>query len=225
MTGQSIVPNFVLSQGAKDRLKRGENASATAVMVNMHARGKTPPITSATLDTSAEVERYPLVVGADGAKMYVPFEETSGLTVYDAVTLANTGLYDSSVVHIAGPVVLQLPALDHAITTTVDDSVVIGSPIPVGPGTWEIWVRTSEVVGSPTVIGHLTTDPGSADPVITDKITLNADGTLTAGRYDAADALQYSDGHPTAVNDGDWHHIAAVDSDTTMLLYVDGSLT
>lgn len=225
MTGQSIIPNFATSDRLKERFKRAENASNTAMQVNMHRRGQVPPVTAATNNTVPAPESYFLLVATDGAAMYLPFEESTGGRAYDAVAANHWGFYDASVVHMDGPIVPVPPATDHSIRTTVDHSVVVGSPIPVGPGTWEIWVRTSETVGTPTTIGYLSTDPEDPLAMSKTRLALNADGTLTAGHYDATDTLLYSDTNPTVANTGVWHHVAAVDSGTVMLLYVDGSLT
>jgi hypothetical protein len=225
VTALGIIPNFPISEGAKARFKRAENASNSAMQVNMHRRGQVPPITSATTNETPIPPQYYLVVGDDGARMYAPFEETTGDRAYDAAVLANYGAYHASVVHIAGPIYVQPPASDHAIRTTVANSVVIGSPIGPGPGTVEVWIRTSETVGSPTVIGYVISDASNPDPETATKFTLNVDGTLTVGVYDDTDTLQYDDDHPAVVNDGDWHILDVVDTGVIVTLYVDGSVT
>lgn len=226
----SLYESFVMSSDLKARFKRAENKSNTQMSVQMHSRAAIPPVTYATNSTATPAPQYAVVVGNDAARaLYlfeeVAFEEVDPTRAYDAITFANYGLYDDSVEHIAGPIVYEPPAIDRAIRTTVEDSVLAPSPVAVRPGSFEFWVRTSEVVGSPTVIASILNGPDSVDPDTALKITLNTDGTLTASAHDDTDALLYDDDHPVVVNDGDWHHIVAVDSGSAMSLYVDGALT
>lgn len=227
MTDDILASRFTLSAGLKARFQRAENKGTTQVQANMHRVGVTPQVTAKVLDDGLPpAPQYYLIVGDDLARAYYPFEQT-GFSVqnpsraYDAVTAGNYGIYHETVTHIDGPIAVQAPATDRAIRTVLNDSAVLPSPIDPGPGSWEMWVRTSETVGAPTVVGYII----GVDPAVSFKMTLNTNGTTTFGVYDDTDALQYQDSHPDVINDGQWHHVVAVDTGSAVVVYVDGSAT
>lgn len=215
----------VPSEALKAKFRSGDQRATVDIRLGMH--GGEPPVTWKTTNVDPVPSSYPISVGEDGAAAYFPFEETTGTQAFDAVTAANYGTYAPSAVHIVGEIQNELPFTANAISTTVADSVVAGSPILPGPGSLEFWMRTVEVVGVTTVIGYLTTnlDAATPPPVTTTKISLTPTGTIAVAVHDAADALLYSDFHPTAVNDGAWHHIVAVDTGSAITVYRDGSTT
>jgi hypothetical protein len=179
---------------------------------------KTPPVvvSGAAPGTST----YRQAVLADGATHLWRMGEASGSTVVqDTAGFADFTAVTSSTFGGAGAITgdgdtsVSLTATGSRMTTTLGEA---GVPTPV---TAEAWVKTSSGSGG-RIVGLGDSPTGTS--VISDRV-LYLDN---AGRVNfmVISDTSYSARSVTAVNDGQWHHVAGTFADGDLSVYVDGKL-
>jgi len=159
---------------------------------------------------------YSSEVLADSPVWYARLGDSSGTTMVDSSGNSRNGTYTNSpTLGVAGPLFGDSDtSVTFAAASTQKGSVANGTWMNLGSTlTLEAWVKSTAVSG--VIVGrqgdsnspyYLALD-AAGKPVLT--IKKPGDSTITG---------------PSAINDGNWHHVVGTLSSGNMSLYVDGSL-
>lgn len=185
--------------------------SKTQVVAHYVAAGRTPPPTTRPADA------YGRAVYDDEPTTYWRLDETSGTTAADTSDNGATGNY-------VGGVSLGAPqAIEVGTGVTLDGTSgnVVSSSPSGGPSTYsaELWFATSTTRGG-KLLGFGNAQTGLSSSYDKQIYMTNA-GHLIFGVYNGGFDLVTS---PTALNDGQWHHVVATQDATGMRLYIDDQL-
>jgi autotransporter-associated beta strand protein len=182
----------------------------------------------------------PSLVGAamtqDTPLSFWPLNETSPSTAYDYWSGNNGAQNGSLTLGATGPV----PPTDAGFNVGTTAYQFDGSSTYIDCGTnaslsgttdftVEAWINTTNATGSSTIIQQRSTSgyDGTANGYNGEyEFQVNGNGTLYFMLYGGG-GYQFSFSSPRIsrrVNDGQWHHVAAVRSGSNGFIYVDGSL-
>jgi PKD repeat protein len=162
---------------------------------------------------------YADAVRADGASSYWPLGEPSGTTAYDHAGRSDLTVGSGVTAGQAGALTGD-PDTAYRFGGTSTGLAATRTAVP-GPNTFtvEAWFRTTSTTGGKIVgFGNAATGTSSN---YDRHVYLETDGRLTFGVNPGSRRTVTS---PAAVNDGQWHHVAASLSPAGMALHVDGRL-
>jgi chitodextrinase len=180
--------------------------------------------TSAQVRSVATVGAYQSAVAADAPTFFWRLGEPAGPLAADSSAGAQGGQYWRPFTYgAAGPIAGEATA----VTTNGVDSVVSSNKFP-SPSTFsaEAWFRTTTTSGG-KIIGFGNRQNGydfSGNPAVSNNydkhVYMTNDGRVVFGVYNGSTDTVTS---PTALNDGQWHHVVATQGPKGMALYVDGA--
>ena len=167
---------------------------------------------------------------SDTPLSFWPLSETNGTTAYDYWS-GNNGTNNGTITMGAtGPASPAYPGFGSGTVAYQFDGssgyIGLGTNASISgttPFTVEAWINTTNSTNSMVIVQQRYTGSGYIGEY---GFTVNANGTLGFYIYGSG-GYQFSFGTPTLsrrVNDGNWHHVAAVRTSTNGLIYVDGSL-
>ncbi len=169
---------------------------------------------------------YAAAVVADGPQDFWPLDETNGSTAYDYVNQNNGQLQGGITLDVPGPVPPADPGFSASNTAYLfdgyDSYVSFGTgPSLNGSGNFslEAWVNTT-TTSTEDIIGQRA--PGDYNGEY--ELQVLASGAVYFYIYGGS-AYQFELTTTNLVNDGNWHHIAAVRNGGTGSVYVDGVLS
>ncbi|HET7901327.1 MAG TPA: Ig-like domain-containing protein, partial [Candidatus Nanopelagicales bacterium] len=167
---------------------------------------------------------YQTAVDADSPSFFWKLGEPAGPVAVDASAGGSSGAYSGTLTYgQAGPI----PGDATGVTTNGVDGIVVSNPVS-GPSTYsvEAWFKTTSTTGG-KIVGFGNRAAGldfSGNPAVSsnyDKhVYMTNDGRIVFGVYNGGFDTLYS---PTALNDGQWHHVVATQGAAGMALYVDAT--
>ncbi len=169
---------------------------------------------------------YAAAVVADGPLDFWPLNETNGSTAYDYVNQNNGALQGGLTLDVPGPVPPADPGFSASNTAYLFDGYDSYVSFGTGPAvngsanfSLEAWVNTTGA-STADIIGQRA--PGNYNGEYELQLTTN--GEVYFYIYGGS-AYQFSITTTNIVNDGKWHHIAAVRNGGTGSIYIDGKLS
>ena len=162
---------------------------------------------------------------SDSPFLYYAFDEVSGTSATDASSNSRTGTLGSGATRVAGSCTSS-PAI--TLDGTSNGQVVTPTNVLVAPLTYSIeaWIKTTTTSGG-KIIGY-GNSPSGASTVYDRHLYMSNNGKVSFGVSNITNIIITS---PTALNDGQWHHVVATMDNglagiggTGMKLYVDGAL-
>ncbi|MCX6926772.1 MAG: LamG domain-containing protein [Verrucomicrobia bacterium] len=195
-----------------------------SVMVTNAAGSATSGTNHVTVVTSPD----PLTtqMAMDGPMAFWPLNESVASTAYDYSSRGNDGTQNGNLtLGAVGPRPPTYAGFSASKTAYQFDG---GSFVDCGTGpalsgttdfTLEAWINTTS-----TAIGYILQQRSSASTAGEYMFFANADGTLHFSVYNGS--YQFDLSTPVAgklVNDGQWHHVVAVRSGATGVIYIDGT--
>ena len=167
---------------------------------------------------------YQAAVDADSPSFFWRLGEPAGPVAVDASASGSSGAYNGTITYAQpGPITGDA----NAITTNGVDGLVVSNPTP-GPSQYsaEAWFKTTTTAGG-KIIGFGNRPAGldfGGNPAVSsnyDKhVYMLNDGRIVFGVYNGGFDTIYS---PSALNDGQWHHVVATQGPAGMALYVDAT--
>jgi len=198
-----------------------DNGGYYVIVTNLY--GTTPHSVTNTLTVVASPNLYTTDVAHDSPSAYWPLGETSGTTAVDYSGAGHDGNLSNSVtLGVTGPRPPSYAGFDTGKTAYQFDGSTAYINCGNGPSlsgttdfTVEAWVNTTA-----TTMARLISQRSGFDGEY--MFDINADGSLQFTIYGGG--YQFNFGTTRNVNDGLWHHIAAVRSGTNGAIYIDGTL-
>lgn len=197
------------------------NGGYYVVVTNLY--GTTPHSVTNTLTVVTSPNLYTTDVAHDSPSAYWPLGETSGTTAVDYSGAGHNGNLSNSVtLGVTGPRPPSYAGFDAGKTAYQFDGATAYINCGNGPSlsgttdfTVEAWVNTTA-----TTMARLISQRSGFDGEY--MFDINADGSLQFTIYGGG--YQFNFGTARKVNDGLWHHIAAVRNGTNGAIYIDGTL-
>jgi len=167
---------------------------------------------------------------SDTPLSFWPLSETNGTTAYDYWSGNNGTNNGTFTLGATGPASPAYPGFGSGTVAYQFDGssayISIGTNASLSgatPFTVEAWINTTNSTNAMAIVEQRTT--GGSGYLGEYEFTVNANGTLNLSAY-ASGSSYYSVNSPVLsrrVNDGKWHHVAAVQSSTNAAIYIDGS--
>lgn len=176
------------------------------------------------LEVTASPNLYTTDVAQDSPAAYWPLNETTGTNALDYSGGGHTGADNGGLsLGVAGPRPPAYAGFDSSKTAYQFDGASAYIDCGTGPSisgtndfTVEAWVNTTSTTAGQIIQQR---DPAGYNGEY--MLVVNADGTISFTLYGGA--YQFSFGSSTRVNDGRWHHVAAVRNGLTGTIYIDGA--
>ncbi|MFI8294093.1 PKD domain-containing protein, partial [Streptomyces sp. NPDC085614] len=171
---------------------------------------------------------YCTEVQADAPVAWWRLDEASGTTAADATGHGNTGTHGGNVLPLVG---VGTGALNGVTGKGVDYEVAGASRTAISPAvpiasranvTVESWVKTTRSERQRLVSDHANTSSSSSGISYLGVYQGKAEFGVTLPTPSDGAAVNKTYLGTTLINDGQWHHLAAVRTPTSLTLYVDG---